>query len=64
MKSNDRREGNTGIIGLAKVSVQFSADTFMANQSLVYRINNCGESRHLRKAANPVCLESMEFPIH
>jgi len=38
--------------GLAKVAVQFSADTFVVNQSLVLRINICGENRHLRQAAN------------
>ena len=37
--------------GLAKVAVQCSADTFMVNQSLVLRINICGENRHLRQAA-------------
>jgi len=36
-----RRTGaNTG---LAKVAVQCSADTFVVNQSLVLRINICGE---------------------
>ena len=39
-------------MGLAKVSVQCSADTFVVNQSLVLRINICGENRHLRKARN------------
>ena len=38
--------------GLAKVAVLFSADTFVVNQSLVFRINICGENRHLRQAAN------------
>jgi len=37
--------------GLAKVAVQFSADTFVVNQTLVLRINICGENRHLRQAA-------------
>jgi hypothetical protein len=37
--------------GLAKVAVQCSADTFVVNQSLVLRINICGENRHLRQAA-------------
>jgi len=37
---------------LAKVAVQCSADTFVVNQSLVLRINICGENRHLRQAAN------------
>ena len=40
--------------GLAKVAVQCSADTFVVNQSLVLRINICGENRHLRQAQN-VC---------
>jgi len=37
---------------LAKVAVQYSADTFVVNQSLVLRINICGENRHLRQAPN------------
>jgi len=36
--------------GLAKVAVQCSADTLVVNQSLVLRINICGENRHLRQA--------------
>ena len=48
--SVDRRPAcNTG---LAKVAVQCSADTFVVNQSLVLRINICGETRHLRQARN------------
>jgi len=39
--------GNTG---LAKVAVQCSADTFVVNQTLVFRINICGVNRHLRQA--------------
>ena len=35
---------------MAKVAVQCSADTFVVNQSLVLRINICGENRHLRQA--------------
>jgi len=38
--------------GLAKVAVQYSADTFVGNQKLVLRINICGKNRHLRQAAN------------
>jgi len=38
--------------GLAKVAVQCSADTFVVNQTLVLRINICGEIRHLRQARN------------
>ena len=46
--SVDRRPAcNTG---LAKVAVQCSADTSVVNQSLVLRINICGENRHLRQA--------------
>ncbi len=36
--------------GFAKVAVHYSADTFVVNQSLVLRINICGENRHLRQA--------------
>jgi hypothetical protein len=35
--------------GLAKVAVQCFADTFVVNQSLVLRINICGENRHFAK---------------
>jgi hypothetical protein len=46
--TTERKTGaNTG---LAKVAVQCSADTFVVNQSLVLRINICGENRHLRQA--------------
>jgi len=44
-----QRRHNTG---LAKVAVHFFADTFVVNQSLVLRINICGENRHLRQAPN------------
>ena len=49
---DDREESRTHNTGLAKVAVQCSADTFVVNQSLVLRINICGENRHLRQAAN------------
>ena len=42
----------TANMGLAKVAVQCSGDTFVVKQSLVLRINICGENRHLRKARN------------
>jgi hypothetical protein len=46
-------EKNTaGNTGLAKVAVQCSADAFVVNQTLVLRINICGENRHLRQARN------------
>ena len=35
-----------------KVAVKCSADTFVVNQTLVLRINICGENRHLRQARN------------
>ena len=48
---NLKEEQQPGNTGLAKVAVQSSADTFVVNQSLVLRINICGENRHLRQAA-------------
>jgi len=42
-----------------KLAVQYSADTFVVNQTLVLRINICGENRQLLVAANRVCLESI-----
>jgi hypothetical protein len=50
-KANDKvaRTHNTG---LAKVAVQCSADTFVAVENLVLRINICGDNRHLRQARN------------
>jgi len=39
-------------MGLAKVAVQCSADTFVINQSLVLRINICSENRHFAKRQN------------
>ncbi|WP_379808418.1 hypothetical protein [Flavobacterium ardleyense] len=44
---------------LAKVAVQCSADNFVVNQSLVLRINICGENRHLRQAPNR-CRQAMK----
>ena len=46
------RKQRTANTGLAKVAFQCSADTFVVNQSLVLRINICGENRHLRQARN------------
>ena len=48
----DRKEQRRHNTGLAKVAVQCSADTFVVNQTLVLRINICGENRHLRQARN------------
>jgi hypothetical protein len=36
--------------GFAIAGVPCFADTFVVNQSLVLRINICGENRHLRQA--------------
>ena len=46
MTKEARRHNST----YKKVAVQCSADTFVVNQTLVLRINICGENRHLRKA--------------
>lgn len=46
----DEKEHRSDNTGLAKVAVQCSADTFVVNQTLVLRINICGENRHLRQA--------------
>jgi len=35
-----------------KLAVQYSADTFVVNQSLVLRIKFCGKNRQLLVAAN------------
>jgi len=35
-----------------KLAVQYSADTFVVNQTLVLRINICGANRQLLVAAN------------
>jgi hypothetical protein len=50
--NHDRKEGRSANTGLAKVAVSFSADTFVVKESLVLRINICGENRHLRQARN------------
>jgi hypothetical protein len=49
--NSQNKEARTANRRLAKVAVQFSADTFVVNQSLVLRNNICGENRHLRVAA-------------
>jgi hypothetical protein len=51
IKILDGTEQRTANSGLAKVAVQCSADSFLVNQTLVLRINICGENRHLRQAA-------------
>ncbi len=49
LRTDSRAAGNTG---LAKVAVQCPTGTFAVNQTLVFRINICGENRHLRQARN------------
>ena len=51
-RATTEKEGRTHNRRLAKVAVQCSADTYVVNQSLVLRINICGENRHLRQAPN------------
>ena len=46
------KEARTGNTGLSKLAVQYSADSLVVNESLVLRINICGENRHLRQARN------------
>jgi hypothetical protein len=50
--------------GLAKVAVQCSADTFVVNQTLVLRINICGENRHLRQARKRYFFKKKLFQIN
>jgi hypothetical protein len=50
--------------GLAKVAVQYSADTFVVSQSLVLRINICGKNRHLRQARNRYVLFWDRTPLN
>jgi len=49
---NDRIEHRTDNSTYKKLAVQYSADTFVVNQSLVLRINICGKNRQLLVAAN------------
>ena len=50
--TTSEKEARTGNTGLAKVAVQCSADSFVAAENLVLRINICGDNRHLRQARN------------
>ncbi len=43
------RLARTANMGMAKVTVQCSADSFVVNQTLVLRLNICGENGHLYK---------------
>ena len=46
---------------LAKVAVPYSADTFVVNQTLVLRINICGENRHLLQVTEPLSVTKLKF---
>jgi hypothetical protein len=48
------KEARTANTGLAKVAVQCSADTFVVNQTLVLRINICGENPPPSPSRNPI----------
>ena len=60
--THDRQGTPAYNTGLAKVAVQCSADTFVVNQSLVLRINICGENRHLRQARKRFSFLSLTPP--
>ena len=61
LKISTEEEARTDNTGLAKVAVQCSADTFVVNQSLVLRINICGENRHLRQARKRQAVKKPHF---
>jgi len=48
---DDRKEERTDNSTYKKLAVQCSADTFVVNQTLVLRINICGQNRQLLVAA-------------
>ena len=48
LRTDSKATANTG---LAKVAVQYSADSFVVNQTLVLRINICSKIRQLLLAA-------------
>ena len=52
IKNKMTRKARTANSTYKKLADQCSADTFVDNQSLVLRINICGENRQLLVAAN------------
>jgi hypothetical protein len=48
--NTDKNKRTPNIAFGKSAAVQCSADTFVVNQTLVLRINICGENRHLRQA--------------
>jgi len=61
LRNLNKKKERTANTGLAKVAVQCSADTFVVNQSLVLRINICGENRHLRQARKRQAVKKLSF---
>jgi hypothetical protein len=55
LTNRTEEEHRTDNTGLAKVAVQCSADKFVVNQSLVLRINICGDNRHCAKRQTVIC---------
>ena len=59
--SHDRKEQRRHNSGLAKVAVQYSADSFLVNQTLVLPINICGKNRQLLVAAKHQEVKKLSF---
>jgi hypothetical protein len=61
MNLNENRKA-TANTGLAKVAVRCSADKFVVKQTVVFRINICGENSPLRQAATlPLIFRAREL---
>ena len=60
--SSDEEEHRTANSGLVKVAVQCSADIFVVNQSLVLRINICGEIVTFAKPENVMGKAMTDIP--
>jgi hypothetical protein len=54
---HDRKEGRSAYIGFAKWRVQFFADSFVVQQTLVLRMKFSGENRQLLVAANTLAIK-------
>jgi hypothetical protein len=54
-RATTEKEGRTHNRRLAKVAVQYSADTFVVNQTFVLRINICGENATFAKRQTVSC---------
>ena len=50
--THDRKEGRSANTGLAKVAVQYSADTFVVNQIQCWQTVQCFEIRFFAKRQN------------